>query len=101
MGTDLRPGVLADLLNLLGVLNAELTGGLDSTLLPLGFRELATGQLFQQLGMVVPRSSARIRSRLRTSSLVLMLVGLLRPVILPPVEPPGQYPRADGTARPL
>ncbi|MFE2669265.1 zeta toxin family protein [Streptomyces mirabilis] len=50
MGTDLRPGVLAVLLNLLGVLHAELTGGLDSTLLPLGFRELASGELFQQLG---------------------------------------------------
>ncbi|WP_331757580.1 hypothetical protein OH736_45600 (plasmid) [Streptomyces sp. NBC_01650] len=29
---------------------AELTGRLDSTLLTLGFRELAGGELFQQLG---------------------------------------------------
>lgn len=36
MGTDLRPSILADLLALRGVLNAELTGSLDSTLLPLG-----------------------------------------------------------------
>ncbi|MGW8065913.1 hypothetical protein ACVV2G_27490 [Streptomyces ziwulingensis] len=36
MGANPCPGVLADLLHLLGVLDADLAGRLDSTLLPLG-----------------------------------------------------------------
>lgn len=41
MSADPRPGVLPGLLDVLGVLDTELTGSLDSTLLTLGFRELA------------------------------------------------------------
>ncbi|MFE9775564.1 hypothetical protein ACFYOV_28605 [Streptomyces sp. NPDC005931] len=50
MGADLRPGILTGLLDLLCVLDIELTGRLGSALLSFGFRELAGGELFQQLG---------------------------------------------------
>ncbi|MCX5112501.1 hypothetical protein OOK13_29300 [Streptomyces sp. NBC_00378] len=49
-GRGSSPRRPARLLDLLGVLDAELTGSLDSTLLTLGFRDLAAGELFQQLG---------------------------------------------------
>jgi hypothetical protein len=67
---ELHLSVPADLLNLLRVLHAELPGSLDSTLLPLGFRELTGGGSSSNLVIVVPRSSARTGSRPRTSSLV-------------------------------
>lgn len=55
MGADLRPSVLASLLDLLGVLDAKLGSGLDGTLLPLGSREL-TGSELLQVRMTAPGS---------------------------------------------
>jgi hypothetical protein len=49
VGADLRPGVLTGLLDLLGVLDTELPGGLQRTLLALGSRELPGSEILQEL----------------------------------------------------
>lgn len=49
MSADLHPGLLAGLLHLIGVLDPELPGGLQSALLPLGPRQLTGRELLQQL----------------------------------------------------
>ncbi|WP_405717376.1 hypothetical protein OG607_00740 [Streptomyces sp. NBC_01537] len=49
MGADLLPRDCAGLLHLLGVLHPELLRGFQGTLLALGFGELTSREVFEQL----------------------------------------------------